>query len=306
MPTVNILMCTHNGAEHLSPQLQSFLDQTHTDWRLWVSDDGSVDNTVEILKQFAEDHPDRNVEIFGGPRTGIGANFLSLFQRAQLDGSWVAFADQDDVWMSHKLQRAVEMLEAAPGDRKVYASRTLLTDHSLKVKGPSKEHLRPYSFANALVQNVLAGNTLLLPPQTTDLVRASLDAAVQAQVPFHDWWIYQICTGADVEIIIDPEPSLYYRQHHGNQLGGPRRRGVMRLKLLQKRIFGAWMDRNLTALHSVRHLLSDDHRSMLTRVAEWRATPPAQRRETPKALGLYRQRRSDDFLLHALAKIGWL
>lgn len=306
MPTVNILMCTHNGAKHLAAQLRSFVDQSHQDWRLWVSDDGSRDKTVDMLEQFARDHPDRHVEIFEGPRSGIGANFLSLLRRAKLDGNWVAFADQDDVWMPHKLQRAVDMLEHEPGTRNVYASRTLLTDQSLRVKGPSKEHQRPYSFANALVQNVLAGNTIVLPPETTDLVRASLDAAVDAQVPFHDWWIYQICTGADVHIVIDPEPSLYYRQHNGNQLGGPRRRGVIRLKLLQKRIYGGWMDRNLTALTAVRHLLSDDHRSMLERVAEWRATPLAKRRATPKALGLYRQRRSDDILLHALAKIGWL
>ena len=98
MPTLNILLCTRNGAAYLSSQLQSFVDQTHADWRLWPSDDGSTDATPALLETFAAAHPDRVARPVTGPGRGAAAHFLAQLARPEMAGQWEAFADQDAVW----------------------------------------------------------------------------------------------------------------------------------------------------------------------------------------------------------------
>ena len=113
-PHVHVLMATWNGAAHLEEQLRSFEAQTHRDWSLWVSDDGSTDATGRILADHAAAHPGR-VHLFEGPRRGSAANFLSLLAQPDLPPGVVALADQDDVWLPHRLERGLEWLARATG-----------------------------------------------------------------------------------------------------------------------------------------------------------------------------------------------
>jgi Glycosyl transferase family 2 len=176
-------MCTLNGAAYLPAQLQSFVDQVHEDWALWVSDDGSLDETRAVLDQFAAAHPGRDVRIVTGPGQGVAANFLTLLADPALpSGATVAFADQDDVWLPHKLAHALRGLDrivATPGQPAVYASRTLLTDARLQVRGLSPYHRRAPGFGNALVQNVLGGNSIVLNPAAVALLRRTVPLALQ-------------------------------------------------------------------------------------------------------------------------------
>ena len=91
-PHVAILMCTRNGARFLPAQMDSFLAQTHDNWSLWVSDDGSNDKTLDILREFQAAHPSRIVRLFRGPRQGIGANYLSLICRSDTPKGIIALS----------------------------------------------------------------------------------------------------------------------------------------------------------------------------------------------------------------------
>src|SRR4029079_13849861 len=77
IPLVTILMCTFNGARFLPAQLASIEQQSHWNWRLIVSDDGSSDATLAIIHHFAE-RVSRPVEVRHSPRCGPAANFISL------------------------------------------------------------------------------------------------------------------------------------------------------------------------------------------------------------------------------------
>ena len=79
MARVTILMATYNGERFLSDQLNSFDCQTFSDWDLWVSDDGSSDNTKNILDNFQRAQEGRHfVRIMNGPKKGFVSNFLNL------------------------------------------------------------------------------------------------------------------------------------------------------------------------------------------------------------------------------------
>lgn len=311
-PHVRILMCTFNGADHLRAQLQSFVDQTHADWSLWVADDGSDDATLAILTAFRIAHPWRHVRVMAGPGRGAAVNFLSLLAYPDIGASHVAFADQDDVWMPQKLCRGLQHLAAAQGPA-VYASRTVLADAALRVHGVSSLHRRGPDFGNALVQNILAGNTIMLNPAATSLVRQSGPAATATGgVPFHDWWVYLVLSGAGAQIMTDDAPTVIYRQHGRNQLGSRRGAGawLRRVAIVRAGGYGAWIDANLAALTGIAQHLTPENRTRLECFVALRAQAAAgpvgafRRLFTLRRIGLHRQTPMADLLLCAMVLRG--
>lgn len=121
---VAILLSTYNGASFLHAQLNSFLAQTHENWVLHWRDDGSTDETVQIMREFtAKIGAERCVESSSsGPHMGAAPSFLALLAE-NLGAGAVAFADQDDVWLPDKLQCALAMLKQADDKPALYCAR---------------------------------------------------------------------------------------------------------------------------------------------------------------------------------------
>lgn len=293
---MRILLATHNGAAHLAEQLQSYLDQDHANWGLWVSDDGSEDGTWDILCAFQAAHPTRDIHLLRGPRRGAAANFLSLITHPDLPPGPVALSDQDDVWLPHRLSRALEVLGRAQGPM-LYGSTTIETDPDLNPLPRQKTTLPPPSFANAMVQNIVAGNTTTLNAPAL----AALRAGGAPDVPYHDWWIYLRLAGVGAQIMLDDTPLLFYRQHAGNVIGahsGTSAR-LQRAASLLGGDYRNWIHANLTAL-----LTHDD--DLLPEYA-MAAQTLLNTRNRRTALTLSRARRSGrkgQMILTALALFG--
>ena len=262
MPKVGILLGTLNGARFLPQQLTSFERQTVPDWRLFVSDDGSTDATLAILKTFQDKvGPDR-VAIRSGPARGFVANFLSLACDRSVRCDVYAFADQDDIWDSDKLARARQRLAEAPaGVPAMYCSRTRLIDDEGRDAGFSPLFKRPTSFRNALVQNIAGGNTMVFNEEARQLlIKGGADVDVLA----HDWWLYMLTTAAGGCVIYDPHPAVRYRIHGknliGSNLGWHSRR--LRAVLLMRGRFRQWTDRNIAALARIVSAMTADNRKI--------------------------------------------
>lgn len=299
--TITILMCTYQGSAYVTQQLASFAAQTGVSCRLWVSDDGSSDGTVSHITRYGfvgEAEP----RIVKGPGQGFAANFLSLICHPDLETGTVALSDQDDVWFAPKLARAEALLASCDPERPaMVCGRTMLTDGDLNELGPSRLH-RHFSFRNALVQNVVAGNTIVLNAAAHRLVRA----AGVVDVPYHDWWCYQLISGAGGQILYDPEPCMFYRQHGGNVIGENRSLAAVlrRAGSFGSRTWRGWFERNLDALHANRHLLTPAHRG---EVARWQALPRNSalgRARALAALRPHRQRRLETAALYGGVLLG--
>ncbi|MFT6090212.1 glycosyltransferase [Sulfitobacter sp.] len=305
LPHVHILLCTKNGGPYIDAQLKSILAQTHQDWTLWISDDGSTDQTLPCVNHFIAAQSDRDIRVVTGPGKGCAQNFMTLLARPELTRAWVAFADQDDVWMPHKLARAVDMIWRGTGAQ-IYASRSIYTDATLNPIGMSPDYQRPFEFGNALVQNVLRGNTLVMPPDVTEFLVSTLPFALNAGVPFHDWWVYQTATGAGFDVIHDAQPGLFYRQHDNNLLGSSRTHAGHRAAILLRRVFAEWIDRNVHVLSDLSPVLTHQSRRILFDFIDWRAQPASDWRAAPQSIGIYRQSLSGDIALRVLARLGKL
>lgn len=290
MPKLAILLAVYNGAAHLAEQLDSYAAQDETDWQLWVSDDGSTDGSREIVARFAAAQPGGKVKVIEGPRQGSAMNFRHLLDVLPPDMPRAAFSDQDDVWLPHKLTRALQGLDAVPQEvPAIYCSRTIICDEDLHPRGASRFFRRPPGFCNALVQNIAAGNTIVLNSAALRLVRAA--NAEADEVVLHDWWVYQIVTGAGGVVISDAEPGLLYRQHDGNLVGannGPRAL-LMRLGMMLNGRYSVWNSINIAALSASAHRLTGENRAILHHFACARQSRLPRRLVLLARAGLYRQ-----------------
>ena len=269
-------MGTLNGGAHLPGQLGSFVAQSHPRWSLHVSDDGSTDDTPDLLSAFRAAHPGRDIVLGQGPRQGSGANYLALLERGDWpEGAWVALSDQDDVWMEDRLERAIDTLAALGPGPAIYASRTVITDGALRPLGLSRKHPQEPAFGNALTQNVLAGNTIVMNAAATALAQRTAAQARAVRVPHHDWWLYLLLSGAGARIVNDGRPGLYYRQHAGNLLGAPRGFGkaLDRFAMIWDGRYGGWLQSNVAALCALEDELTEQNRQTLRAFSDWLSGP---------------------------------
>lgn len=287
--SVAILMCTRNGAEFLQEQLDSIRTQTHQNWRLFVSDDHSVDETRAMLTRYqASFLPDNRVEIRDGPGRGSTANFMSLATDASIEADYFAFCDQDDIWLANKLERALAWLKPIPSQTPaMYGSRTRAISSAGMPLHLSPYFRKPPQFRNALVQNVAGGNTIVM----NKAARALPVKAGMLQVVSHDWWMYQLVSGAGGVVLYDPVAFVEYRQHRNNQIGANQgfRASMRRLRSLMRNQFVAWNDVNAAALKQCEHLLTPENQRLLATFSTMRKSGLWARIKLWRQTHLYRQ-----------------
>ncbi|MDQ2067266.1 glycosyltransferase family 2 protein [Xinfangfangia sp. CPCC 101601] len=254
---ITIVMATRNGAAHLPAQLASIAAQSHRNWRLFVSDDGSSDATLTLLQDFARNHP---VQLIQGPQQGAAANFLSALCHPDLPRGPIALADQDDIWLKGKLARGLRRLHSATGPA-LYAAESLLADEAGKPFRRSHSGRAQPSFAASLVQNLFAGHTMMFNAATLDLLR---HAGAPQGIAFHDWWIYQLSAGAGARLILDPLPTALYRQHSSNALGATgRRQALSRLNRVLTQQWRSEIEAHALALQGQSPLLTPQAQGVL-------------------------------------------
>ncbi|MDN4620705.1 glycosyltransferase family 2 protein [Paenibacillus sp. PsM32] len=236
---LQVLLSTYNGEKYISEQLNSILSQPYQPIQILIRDDGSSDNTLLIIKQYQQDHPGR-IHLIQGKNIGVVPSFWTLMQHADLSADYFCFCDQDDVWMPHKAQRSVQLLSEMekennlildshannkirhnPFEKNIPAmvcTDTQLTDGDLNPTAiwPGMPHLKP-SFYNALIQNIAVGATVTFNRATLQLLmKKNVNIS---DIQMHDWWAYLVvsCFG---KFHFEHTPSIYYRQHGGNAVGG--------------------------------------------------------------------------------------
>lgn len=281
-PRVIILIATYNGERYLAEQLDSIAQQTHKNWTIIASDDGSSDRTISILKQYTR-------KIHSGPRQGFSANFLSLITKVDTESDYYAFSDQDDVWESNKLARALACLEVFPKDTPVlYCGRTELVDENLKSMGYSPLFKKRPSFLNALAQNIGGGNTMVFNQAAFNLLRQTKD---HINAVSHDWWAYILISGAGGKVYYDSQPCVRYRQHQDNLVGSNASwmARLYRIRMLFQGRLKHWIDLNSKNLFAVSHLLTSENKRVLEQFEIARRSWFCLRLIRIKKIGIYRQ-----------------
>lgn len=263
---VCIFMATYNGAAYIEEQLQSIANQTIKNWELVVSDDGSSDNTLEIIQSFKLGRTDHRITIKNGPQLGFASNFMSMVNEYNGKANFFAFSDQDDIWNKNKLERAVLWLKNVDSNTPaLYCARTEFVNQygqPFSPKAYSKLFVIKPCFENSLLQCIGGGNTMVFNKKAFELI---LKAKTVKPIPSHDWWLYQLVTGAGGIVYYDPQPCLLYRQHSDNLVGGNTSimGRISRALLFFKGVFASKNRDNITNLNLNDNLLEARNKLVL-------------------------------------------
>ena len=246
-PRVTVLLATYNGRRWLPEQLASILDQQGVDVTVLALDDGSTDGTREWLTDRARDEPRLVVLEESTPSGSSAANFYRLAARAPVvDGEYIAFADQDDIWLPGKLARHARLL-VEKGVDGVSSSVTAFNPSGRRSLVRKDFPQREYDF---LLESPGPGSTFLITPRlarlTAELVR---EGTVVNDVEFHDSLIYAIARGRGWGWHIDGQSTVDYRQHDDNVMGSNTGAGAAmeRLRLIREH----WLRNHAIALARV-------------------------------------------------------
>jgi glycosyltransferase involved in cell wall biosynthesis len=304
LPTIHVLLATHNGERFLSQQWNSIAAQQGVRVVLHVGDDGSTDGTPQLLQSLAAAPGGAIAEVHwlqAPPRRSAARNFLALLADAvqcRPEARWFAFCDQDDIWLPGKLQAALAVLGRHGNDTRaaLYGGRTIAVDEQDREGGLSPLFQRTPSFRNAIAQSIMGGNTMVLNRASALLLT---DGALP-EVVSHDWWSYQLVSGAGGFVHYDPVPFVRYRQHANNAVGsnlGWRAR-MFRLARLLRGDFRGWNDLHMRALQDRAAVLTDENREVLQAfVLARQAWLPWQRAAWLRRSGVFRQTRGEQLML---------
>lgn len=221
---VSVAMCTYNGATFLETQLNSILNQTHHPQELVICDDGSTDNSRQIIEKFAETAPFAVRLHHNSPSLRVTKNFEKAIGLCH--GDIVFLCDQDDVWQSEKIAQTLVVFEQNPNAQVVYSNAELINENGAGLGKTQWEVLRLYPpqlaqwDAGQVIDLMLGGNRL-----TGCMVALRKNFALRL-MPFpthipayiHDGWIGMIGAAENV-IKLHKVCLTQYRQHPQQQIG---------------------------------------------------------------------------------------
>ena len=220
-PKVNILLSTYNGARFLQEQLDSLQSQDYPSISIYVRDDGSTDNSLEIIERYQEQYS--KVSLVSGENIGATNSFFELIRSYGDVGQFYAFCDQDDIWDSHKVSSSVEMIQnSVEPAMTLYFCRRKLVDEDLQPLGFSPSP-RSTSFASAIYDLPAYGCSTVFGDGIRELFLQGNPKSMLG----HDWWAYLIATVFGY-VIYDTETFIQYRLHNAN-VSVPRM-GLQKLK----------------------------------------------------------------------------
>lgn len=187
MKKVNVLLSTYNGEEHIRRQLDSLANQNYKNFKLYVRDDGSTDETLEIVRNYSNQ---MDLEIIEGENLGFVKSFFQLLQYAE-EGDYWAFCDQDDWWKEEKIACAVEWLQSQPQDVPLLyhsAYEVVQIDSEKKELFYFKED--GYDLRRSITENHISGFSMVI----NNAMRRRMLQGDPDQIDYHDWWAAMIIT----------------------------------------------------------------------------------------------------------------
>jgi rhamnosyltransferase len=206
MKSVSVILSTYNGEKYIAHLLDSLLQQTGVNISLFVIDDCSSDSTVSIVMKYKSDFSSFYFKQ-NSHTLGLVSNQLTMLR--MIDSEYIAFADQDDVWLSDKLERAIHKLSNNSAD--FYSSAATILGTNRKIRKST------YNFPAYFFRNSTMGCTLVFSKTFKDeFLRLDSSRIIQLD------WAMNIFAKSNFRCVHDPESRLLYRIHPTNQIGHPK------------------------------------------------------------------------------------
>ncbi|EFH7086544.1 glycosyltransferase, partial [Escherichia coli] len=211
-----VLLAAYNGEQWIQEQISSILKQKNVDVTLFISIDQSSDNTLMLCEELALSEPRINLLPYGDIFGGAALNFYRLIKDVDFTSfDYISFADQDDIWLEDKLQRASLFLEKYD----VYSSNVIAFWPNGKAVLINKA--QPQVKYDFLFEAAGPGCTYVIHRDVAIEFKKFIVSKWQEvkKIELHDWLFYSFSRVKNFQWVIDERPGMYYRQHQNNQVG---------------------------------------------------------------------------------------
>jgi glycosyltransferase involved in cell wall biosynthesis len=211
MPRISVIMPAYNASKYISEAIESILNQTFTDFELFICDDGSTDGTLDIIQKYAQS--DGRIRVLINNKN-IGNLKTTNRLLAECKGEYIAIQDADDVSSINRLELLKSEFDTNP-DLGIVGSNYIVTDENLnamycgyflksneEIKSIMQREPPPLLYASVLVKKNIIEKAGIFRPVFKRRGYADLD------------WIYRICEITQVKNINNI--AYYYRQHKKN------------------------------------------------------------------------------------------
>ena len=198
---ISVCIATYNGERYIRQQIESIVCQLNVDDEIIVSDDGSTDGTLDIVKGIG----DKRIKIIEGPgRKSPILNFECALKASK--GDFIFLSDQDDVWKSDKVEICMKWLKTYH----CVVSDAEVTDNRLKPLYPSLYDImqvRQGRIYNTIWKNGYTGCCMAF---RRNVLEASLP--FPKNIPMHDIWIGNVAA-YKYNVIFIPDRLIHFRRH---------------------------------------------------------------------------------------------
>ena len=217
---VQILLSTYNGEKYLLEQLNSLLQQSYSNIHILIRDDGSSDNTVNILKNYQKIFPQK-IKLVLEKNIGVVNSFFKLIEISENNYDFYFFCDQDDFWEKDKIKEAVKKIKEIKEEKDKcigYCSNLKIVDADLRfIRFAYSKALKP-SLLNSFLENVITGCSYACNKNLFLKIKESIKVINNKKVLMHDYYFY-ILNCLYGELIYDEKSYILYRQHSNNVCG---------------------------------------------------------------------------------------
>lgn len=233
--TVSVAMCTFNGEKFLGEQLASIKNQKYPIFELIVFDDASSDSTLEILKEF-KDRSIFPVHIYSN-KVNIGLIKNFEYATSCCSGDLIAFSDQDDIWMQHKINVIVDKFLSNPDCGYVFSDAELIDANGKCLNMNLWKSIQFNDYRQKIFQSkrqfqmMLSGGSFIYGMSL--VIRSEYNSDIlpiqsESLSCTHDTWISLYLSAIGKYGIPVPEPLVKYRQHESQMFGGGKKLNLIK------------------------------------------------------------------------------
>lgn len=295
-PSIVVVMSTYNGERYVREQLDSVLSQDVPNLSIVVRDDGSKDDTIQILREY-ERHGD--IRLICGQNEGYVKSFFDVVVAAG-NYDYYCFADQDDIWLPDKLSSAVKLMENSAAKGPVlHCSDLFFCDEFCKNPQCSDLNLIGLNGQRMIYETICFGNTMVFNRQMRDLATIGGPTDVFS----HDWWFGLVACSLGT-LVWDKQPHLLYRRT-GNNASPSGMSPAQLAKYRVQKIFGnGKLPRIRQQIRRFYYLYQNQLDPQLREIV--RNAAEGNRFQKAFAPGRYRQKPGDEVLLRLTLLAGLL
>lgn len=201
---VSVVMASYNGEMFIEEQITSILINLEENDELIISDDGSTDNTLQIIKKIQA--KDKRIKLINGPKKGIKQNFANGIKESH--GKYIFLSDQDDIWSEDKVKTVVPYLEkysVVVHDCKVFKDNLTILDSFFKYRNSGKGIIKN------IYKNTYIGCCMAFHSELKNYI-----LPIPNEIEMHDQWIGVIGEKHRKGCIFIPNKLISYRRHDDN------------------------------------------------------------------------------------------